>query len=73
MLAKEIRPGMFVAHPKSSGYHVVDHVKHTSRVDAEGTALLVGVHLTSNTEGVLYEATPNLDISVIVPSPGSPC
>jgi len=64
---------MLVVYPKASGYHVVDHVRHTSRIDSEGEAELVAVHLISNTEGKLHEAAPEFDISVIVPSRGSPC
>jgi hypothetical protein len=69
MLAKDIRPGMLVHHPKNpTGYHVIDHVKHLSRIDVDGEAQLVEVRLTSNTDGVLYEVPPAREISVVIPA-----
>lgn len=59
---------MLVCSPKMPGYHRVDHVKHTVRIDREGVGTLVGVHLISDSEGVLHEVTPMFDIAVVVPA-----
>jgi hypothetical protein len=66
VLAKDIRPNMLVKHPKMPGYHPVDLVKHTTRIDHDGTETLLGVHLSSREQGTLHEVGPTFEIDTLI-------